>query len=370
MPTLRRGFGFGGHAFRVEGDAQPVRWLQEFVEPQFAARDAGVPDETIRFVVDPAAHARLLACGPHPQDLRRACVTLDSGIVSGRVWQAPDAAEVVFEEPREVFYRRPPHESRVVEVITARDTAAARVGFMRVLREYAMLYASRAGWLLLHAAAVSVGEDTFVIPGPKKAGKTTLLLHALCNEGGTYVSNDRVALQIEPGTITVHGIPTIMSIRLESTTWFPGLASKLAGVRSGPGAPAPPSEARADAAPAPPSKHSLSPAQLCEIVGARSRAAAGVTALLYPEVGAARDGASIEALGTEQALDALRGALFRSCPTDGMFRIAGGVAAMPDSETAAQIVARVPSFRCRLGPDAYRDRWLSKLQRPSRARRG
>ena len=81
-------------------------------------------------------------------------------------------------------------------------TPTARVALMRVVREYAMLYATQAGWLILHAAAVCVGGDAFVIAGPKRAGKTTLLLHALRNEQGAYVSNDRVALGAEPSGVT------------------------------------------------------------------------------------------------------------------------------------------------------------------------
>jgi hypothetical protein len=359
MPGRRRGFRFAGHAVRVEGDADPLRWLEEFVEPQFAASDAEVPDETIRFIVDADLYARLLACGPDPQNLSRACVTLDSGVISGRVWQAPDAAEVVFDERRDVFYRRPPQESRVVQVIVARDSADARVALMRVLREYAMLHASHAGWLPVHAAAVSIGDDAIVIAGPKKAGKTSLLLHALCNEGGTYVSNDRVALQIRPGAVTVHGIPTVVSIRSESVSWFHTLASKLADVRLDAGPPTSP--ARTDGPARPADNVELTPAQLCRVVDVRSRAAAGVTALVYPEVGPVRGGASLEALQAEPALDALRGVVFRACPADGMFGSAAAVPAASTDELAAQVVARLPSFRCRLGPDAYRDRWLSSL---------
>jgi hypothetical protein len=364
---LRRDFNFAGHAFRVEGDEEPLLWLHDFIEPQFSAQDTDDPDETIRLVIDAHEHARLAACGPHPDDLSKACFTLDSGIVSGRVWHGADGAEVVFEEARAVFYRRRPDEPSVVEIIAACDTTGARVALMRVVREYAMLHASRAGWLMVHAAAVCIGDDAFVIAGPKKAGKTTLLLHALHNERGTYVSNDRVAMHAGPSGPRVYGIPTIVSIRPESSAWFPGLDPKLIGVRFDGRATVAEYDAPRDAAP--PRAWSLSPRQLCEIVGAKSRAEARVAGLLFPQVDASTPGVTFEELGSEKAHRALREALFRPCPTNGMFRIRDEVH-QTDLETAAiahatRVIAAVPTFLCRLGPDAYRDgaQWLSRAAR-------
>jgi hypothetical protein len=335
MPMLRRDFHFGGRVVRVEADPAPLRWLQRFVEPQFLARDADAPDQTIRLIVDGDAHAHLTARGPDPGQLTRPCFTLDSGIVSGRLWRAADEAELVYEEARDVFYQRVSCRPGVVDVVTARDTEATRVALMRVVREYAMQYASRAGWVIVHAAAVAFGADAFVIAGPKKAGKTTLLLHALCNEGGAYVSNDRVALRVEPSGVVVHGIPTIMSIRPDSEGWFPGLARKL-------------ERAAGDA------RFSLPPGELCAALDVESRASARVAALLYPEVDTRSDGMTFEALAGPQTLEALRGVFFRRSPEDGMFRIDSRIGTVSD-QVADQIVARVPAFRCRLGVGAYRE---------------
>jgi hypothetical protein len=109
---------------------------------------------------------------------------------------------VVFDEELGAFYRRSQGDPAVVEIVAARDRAETRLALLRVVREYAMLYAARAGWLILHAAAVDFGDYGLVIAGPKRAGKTTLLLHALRNERGRYVSNDRVALSGEPSGVT------------------------------------------------------------------------------------------------------------------------------------------------------------------------
>jgi hypothetical protein len=364
--VARRDFRFAGHVIRVEGDEPPLRWLQDFVTPQFAADDGETPHRTIRLVVDAREHARLAARGPDPAGRSIACFTLDAGIVTARVWRGPGAAETAFDEPSGVFYRREPAEPTVVEVIAARDAGPARVALMRALREQAMLYAARAGWLLVHAAAVCLGEEGFVIAGPKRAGKTTILLHALRDAGGSYVANDRVALGGEPAAVTVHGIPTIVSIRRESSAWFRGLDRALAAGRydfrlapaeHGAGGEAP----RAAAA----ATWGLAPRQLCHVLGVASRASARVAGVLFPRIDARASETLVEALDADRARDALRGALFRSCPADGMFRIGEAGAATDGGARAPDLLARVPSFLCRIGPDAYRDgaRWLSSLPR-------
>jgi hypothetical protein len=367
MPRLD--FHFAGHVIRVEALEEPLAWLQEFVAPQFTVRDTDAPDRTIALIVDAREHARLAGHGPQPQNLTRACFTLDSGIVNGRVWNVPGPGVVVLDEEREVFYRRWPVEAAAVEVIVARDDADARVALLRVVREHAMLYAARGGWLMLHAATVCVGGDAFVIAGPKHAGKTTLLLHALRNEQGTYVSNDRVALSVEPSGVTAHGIPTIVIIRKESTVWFDDLDAQLAGARYHfRHRVAEQNAERMDEPSRPVTTWPLSPAQLCQLLGVESRASARAMAVLFPRIGASRGGMTFEELNAEEALAAWREALFRSCPPDGMFAIGQDAAGSVEDSVdllAARLAAHVPSFSCRLGPNAYVNgaRQLSNLRR-------
>lgn len=231
---------------------------------------------------------------------------------------------------------------------------------MRAVREYAMLYARRAGWVMLHAAAVSIGNDAFVIAGPKRAGKTTLLLHALRNEHGAYVSNDRVAVSVEPSGLTAHGIPTIVVIRKESTVWFAGLDAQLVAARYHYRHRVADQPGEHELAPSmPATTWSLSPRQLCHLLGVESRASARVRAVLFPRVGAPRGGTTLAKLNAEQALDAWRGALFRSSPPAGVFALGDEAAAPPDvsvSMLASRLAAHAPSVSCHLGPDAYDDR--------------
>jgi hypothetical protein len=364
----RRGFRFAGHTLRVDATEAPLAWLCEFVAPHFAAQDTDAPDRTIVLTVDAREHAWLAGHGPHPQRLERPCFTLDSGIVTGRVWHVPGASEVVFDPELGVFYRRVPGEATRVEIVAGRDDAQARLALLRVVREYAMLYAVRAGWLILHAAAVCVAERTFVIAGPKGAGKTTLLLHALRNEHGAYVANDRVALIPERSGVTAHGIPTIVSIRRSSTVWFGDLDARLEASGYHYGRRMTESTDERDASRAGRITWGLSPAQLCQVLAVDARAAARVTVVLFPRVGASAGGVTFDELTGEQALAAWRGALFRAGPADGMFAIgpdAIGSRAAAVDRLAARLAVRVPSLSCDVGPDAYRDgaRWLSRAHR-------
>jgi hypothetical protein len=167
-------------------------------------------------------------------------------------------------------------------------------------------------------------------------------------------------------------------IRRESTAWFADLDAQLARARYHYRQRV--AERNGDhegTLSEPATSWSLSPGQLCQLLGAGSRAAARVTAVLFPRVGAPRGGVTFEELDAEQALDAWRGALFRSYPPDGMFAIGPGSAARPEEcldRLAARLAARVPSVSCHLGPDAYGEaaHWLSSRGRGlvSRAARG
>jgi HprK-related kinase B len=61
------------------------------------------------------------------------------------------------------------------------------------------------GCLLGHAAGVILGGKGLAMAGFSGAGKSTLALH-LMNEGGTFVSNDRLMIEPTPSGLTMHGV--------------------------------------------------------------------------------------------------------------------------------------------------------------------
>jgi hypothetical protein len=360
-------FHLAGHVMRVEGPDAALMWLEEFLTPQFPVIRCPDPDRTIRFIVDSREHGQLLARGPLRLRGRVECFTLDTGILSAALWNAQDDSPVAFDEAAHVFYRRPRSAPRVVEAVAEADTGPARVALMRIVREFAMMYAARAGWLLVHGAAAQVGDGAVVIAGPKRAGKTTLLLHSLLHERGAYISNDRVAIRLEGTDAFVQGIPTIVSLRGGSTAWFPALETALAGGQYNYRLLL--QECRVTAARAPlgrPATWGLSPRQLCHLLAVDSRASERVSALLFPKILGEPGATALEELPIDRAQAALRSALLRPFPRDGMFRIDG----VPDADAhervqalTARLVSGVPSFSCHLGADAYTEDsgWLRRL---------
>jgi len=65
-----------------------------------------------------------------------------------------------------------------------------------------------------------VGDRGVILAGPKKSGKTTLLMHLLSGGGADYVANDRVAVAWRDGVPVLRGMPTIITLR-EATASVP-----------------------------------------------------------------------------------------------------------------------------------------------------
>lgn len=351
----------------MEATAPESEWLEEFLLPQFAVRRATQPDCHARLVVNAARYAKLAACGPHPSGRIVPCFTLDGGVLAGPVWNVPGETCVVFDEAAKVFYRRRHEERRVIEVIASDATPGARVALMRVVREWGMRFARRAGWLISHAAAVALDGAAFVIAGPKGAGKTTLLMHILLHmEKASFIANDRASLSFDGADIVVTGVPTIVSLRPSVAAWDSGLQARLRE------APFHHRHSLAEAAAVrdaggmvPASASSLSPKQLCQVLGVESRAAACVTALVFPSVTPSVSGGLVEQLPAEDALALLRSATFSEWSPDSPMDVGDDGEPLPDqSVSPEELVGRVPSFRCRLGTEAYRDGmpWFDRLR--------
>jgi energy-coupling factor transporter ATP-binding protein EcfA2 len=73
-----------------------------------------------------------------------------------------------------------------------------------------------AGWIWLHAAAVTGQGKAYLIVGPKGSGKTTTLLNLCLNHGMSMVSNDITMLQINRGRITAFSWPSTMRLTLDN----------------------------------------------------------------------------------------------------------------------------------------------------------
>src|SRR5262249_6982123 len=157
-----------------------------------------------------------------------------------------------------------------------------RSALFSVVRELATNHAQRAGDLLLHASAFTIGRRGVVIAGPKKAGKTTMLVHALHRAAPEYVSNDRVLITAEASPRAV-GVPTVVRLRRGTLDLFPVLAETLdaSGYEH---------RLTLDEAANQPGLKSVSPsgarrvshAQLCRVLAVGAQRETAIAALVFP----------------------------------------------------------------------------------------
>ena len=151
----------------------------------------------------------------------------DAKVVGLPRWRTEAADIGLFEAARGILFEVA-YAARAVTLLTEPGNADGRIALMRVVRELAMNRAQRRGGLLLHAAAMGVGDRAIVITGPKGAGKTSLLIHVLRARSARYVSNDRVVLPAAEGRPPALGVPTIVALRRGTLDLFPSLAARTA----------------------------------------------------------------------------------------------------------------------------------------------
>jgi hypothetical protein len=254
---------------------------------------------------------------------------------------------------------------------------------MRVVRELAMAAAVGRGGLLLHGAAFAIGGRGVVLAGPKHAGKSTLLLHALQAAGTAFISNDRVLFHRVGGRATLRGMPTIVKLRPGTLATFPHVACRI---RAQPyhHARTLDEASRPDARPhVPPdgSAVTLTPAQFCVVAEVGSVAEAGAWRLVFPHVRESATGIQLEPLDTVTAARRLRTAWF-SAGTPGQvseaFSGPDGAVSVDEAtlhRRAADLTALVPGYDAHLGADAYgapgaADEFIAQLTGTTRSAAG
>jgi hypothetical protein len=246
---------------------------------------------------------------------------------------------------------------------------------MRVVRELAASAMVQAGCLPVHGAAIVVDDEVVLICGPKRAGKTTLLVHALqC--GAAFAANDRVFVDgLDPPT--ARGMPTIVRLRSGTVERFEGLRSRFETARY--------DWTRTlrscDGHTASGGRRGISGAQLCRLADVRMERGGRVRALLFPRIDASIRGLVVERRSPEESLDDMRGSLLKpSNPTRTSHVLAPRgesvtLSVERESELCRRLIEQVPAYTCRLGPDAYEHDLLGALadagcrRRPRRVRK-
>jgi len=408
----------------VSEDEASLAWLNDFLSPWFQrfrddvlGDDAPGPDGAdgddtgceacddaiddsasdrevvVHHVADAARYASLRREAHEHATVPRPCFALDTELLALPSWERDGRTHLIDEENGCALGV----SARQIALVADPRSQTARLVLMRVVRELLCeAWGRPRGRLQLHAAAFAVEGEALAIVGPKRAGKTTLLLHALQAAGAQLIGNDRIGVRLVAGGAVACGLPSIVSIRPGTLARFPRL---LAGA---PAAPHPSqlndaewSEARLRFGPAPAGDGlRLSPARFCAQLGIRPRAGARLGALLLCRIDASVPVRRIEALSENEAraqvLACLYGAgIDRTRPTvlaqhlplarpprtppaeagatpaDGGAMLADGGEAPADDcatpaddgatseELVAALVASVPVFACRLGPRAH-----------------
>ena len=351
-----------------------VRWLRDCLEPHFRSEPAHDGNWHVAFSTDPDRFRRVMAQRIPTGGETVPFFTLDTRLVALPRWNAPGAeVTVAFDEEFDVFFSVCPAR-RKVEVLARELRPWARVALLRVVRELAMEEAVVENGVFLHAAAFERDGVAYVIAGPKNAGKTTLLIHALTNGGARFLANDRVLLLPSPKGYAVRGMPTLVSIRPGTRRYFAQffdphcfgpdsacltreeheIAERMKAIRSE-------------------DTLVLNPRQFTEALGSTPSMGGRLGAILFPTVSVAAKSIELGELQPGAARGRLASALFPA-----LARNSGSTAfgSRPrDASTEWELQTRVegeriPLLGCALGPCAYdvdATGWLDQLQRRASA---
>ena len=231
---------------------------------------------------------------------------------------------------------------RTVEVVSPVSDSPTRVAVMRVVRELATTACLRDGLVPIHGSAFVRDDGSAVmVCGPKCAGKTSLLVHAL-RSGATYLANDRVMLE-PTAPFVAHGMPTIVSLRPGMLDLFEGFKEALTDHRPG----------------SPNASVGLTPAKFSRLLGAPVLGRAPLGMLLFPRVDTSVLGLRFDRLDPEDCSRALAQNLLRASDpirSSEVFTLGPSREVLePQLEAAAcrGVASLVPAYACVLGRGAF-----------------
>jgi hypothetical protein len=351
MPSLD--LSLAGLTIRVEtADPSDLEWLEENLTPSFCAAVAESPLRIVTKTVDPGRHRALLERGPASPVQQVTCFGFDGHGGACTRWSA--APTTLYDDELGVFYELNEEGSRV-EVVAPSARPSTRIALLRLVREFAAHHLAAQGVVQIHAAALEHNGRGILIVGPKRAGKTSLLIHSLREAGSLFIANDRAVVSGDSQVgWRLGGMPTLISIRPGTVKLLhrPGfLAASRWSARmtltEALGTPA-------DGPPASASRQlSISPRQFCHAVDAGRVESAPLRAIVFPRVDTGRDGLQFSRLSAAGMGERLRPHLLD--PADTVFRsdLAGARSTAASAEVLAGLQAVIPAFECVLGQQAF-----------------
>lgn len=364
--TFERAFECHGRAVLVRAPSHAcLDWLQEFLGPGFLlGADPPAMSTIVTLRVDPQLVSRWRASA-RPSGREVEPFTMDGGEDHWPLMCDANGGQRAVEARRGLLLSVDTKGGRrTVDIVCSEDRPEGRVTLMRTLRDLSAAEAVSAGGLLLHAAAVAVGDAVTLFVGEKRTGKSTMLLHALGRPESQYVSNDRVVVDLGAGVPRVVGVPTIVRLREGSLDVIPGLREE---VESGAWYyPFTVQETRgfraAGTLPQPASTRVLagmSPAQLCAVLGIGSRAGGKLERIVFPRVDPGLTGAPGYSCTVLEPEEAGRRLAAVGLLASGRLAPFLSGATTPDrrvlEERAMRLAGAVACHACTVGPEAYQE---------------
>lgn len=310
-----------------------LTWLREFLSPAFRIDKDPEFSCQITVTVDRGRFEAALGKGPHHTSQNVPCFTFDNHVANYPLWHSIDGETWVRDSELDTLYIVKPGQ-RHIEILSRKPALPVRIALLRVIRELITHNIPIGTAYLLHAAAFSVNDKGILISGAKKAGKTSLLIHAMRHAATKFISNDRVVLSTEEDTAaTIKAMPTVIAIRPQTIDLFPEfpfsaarhwrarMTLKYAKALSSTDNPS-----------SAPGKLDLTPAQFCDLLGRTAVSSARLERIIFPRVDPDINGMSIEPLE----------------PVMAAARLAETLLPLKDS---CLIKAMPPDYRRRISPD-------------------
>ncbi len=352
---------YAGTRIRIgSDDGATLAWVEEFLCPAFEAASGG-GGYSIAFDADGAAYARLIQQAAAANCALIDCFSNDGYFARFPAWT--DSAGITWVHcDEDGAFLRVAAAGTDLQLIVRGNRDRDRLTLMRVVRELATVEQWQRGRWLLHGAAFESAGEAVVVCGPKNAGKTTLLMHALA-AGCKLITNDRVVIDRLAAGPVARGMPTIVCVREPTLKFFPGLAKRCARTRF---QRAPTiSECRtADQMERLPIRifetlPTLSGPQLCRLLGTTAIASAPLTKVLFPKVQPQARGVELVRLAPDEAAEQLAENILAPCrPMRWPSAFQRLAASAPPTwqrllDHCRRLANDVACYRCVLGPDAY-----------------
>lgn len=362
MSTAGQQLKYGAHSIGVRAAVTDLKWLQEFFYPSFE--------------FTPSCESSIEVSVRTNQDEYRdienvcrsgACPMLDCFTLDGSFAAHPalvgDGRLKIHDGRYRVGYDIS-NSGQKITVVRGAKSDRHRLALMRIIRELTTSAALAEGHIPIHGAAVYIDGQATLISGPKQAGKTSLLVHALlCH--GAFLANDRVFLSLDADAVSARGMPTIVKIRPGTLEFFPELRERFQQCTFHR------EKTLRECAVATRefSSPNLTATQFCQLLNAPAIARAAVKQIVFPHINADLGGVRWNRLPSKHAATKLRRSLLR--PSSPM-RVSSVFSASEhrtvDYETQLQhqcreVSERVPCFDLQMGPNAYRRGILSSLRR-------